>query len=99
MLLVLEDHMCFLVQQLFFVNECQYLQPHLVLCLISLFLESFKLMIIGIFIKGIFESRRCVTESYYINKWFKDKENSSANGQLFINKYRIDTETALCRIG
>ncbi|CAD8201751.1 unnamed protein product [Paramecium pentaurelia] len=59
------------------------------LCLISVFLQSFKLMIIGRFVFGIFESSGCVAESYYINKWFKDKENSFA--------YGIDT--ALCRIG
>lgn len=43
-------------------------------------MKSFQLMIIGRFVFGIFESSGCVAESYYINKWFKDKENSLAYG-------------------
>jgi len=46
----------------------------------SVILNSFIVMVIGRFIFGLFESSGFVAESYYINKWFKGKENSLAFG-------------------
>ncbi|CAD8085705.1 unnamed protein product [Paramecium sonneborni] len=60
-----------------------------VLCFISVIYKHFIWMVIGRFIFGLFESSGFVAESYYINKWFKGKENSLAFG----------IDTAICRLG
>ncbi|CAD8171350.1 unnamed protein product [Paramecium pentaurelia] len=59
------------------------------LCFMSVILNSFIVMVIGRFIFGLFESSGFVAESYYINKWFKGKENSLAFG----------IDTGICRLG
>ncbi|CAD8121869.1 unnamed protein product [Paramecium sonneborni] len=59
------------------------------LCFISAISQNFLIMMIGRLIFGLFDDSGFVAESFYINKWFKGKENSLAFG----------IDTALCRIG
>ncbi|CAK95227.1 unnamed protein product (macronuclear) [Paramecium tetraurelia] len=59
------------------------------LCFISVISDNFAIMVVGRLVFGLFDDSGFVAESYYINKWFKGKENSLAFG----------IDTGLCRIG
>ncbi|CAD8184722.1 unnamed protein product [Paramecium octaurelia] len=70
-------------------GQCKNLYQRKVLCFISVISDNFAIMVVGRLVFGLFDDSGFVAESYYINKWFKGKENSLAFG----------IDTGLCRIG